>query len=75
MTKTKFQEIDPILLPWAERHTLYVSTEYKDEEVRSISVVNEFADVYMIYVTVKTNKRHYRGQVSTFDMILLNVET
>lgn len=55
MIKTKYKEIDQVLLPWAARHTLYVNTEYKDEEVRSILVVNEFADVYMIYVIPKTD--------------------
>jgi hypothetical protein len=55
MINTKYQEIDPILYPWAEKNKLYVCTEYKDEEVRSISVVNEVADVFMIYVNAKSN--------------------
>ena len=33
---------------------MYVSKKYKDEEVRSIQIVNKFADVYMMFVTPAT---------------------
>jgi hypothetical protein len=55
MTKITCQEIDSILLPWAKEQVLYVMTEYKDEEVRSITVVNDFGDEFQIYLAPDTD--------------------
>lgn len=55
MTRITYQEIDSILLPWAKEQVLYVMTEYKDEEVRSISVVNDFGDEFQIYLAPDTD--------------------
>ena len=46
-----YQQIDVILFPWAKAHLLNVMTEYKDEEVRSITVVDDFANEFQIYLS------------------------
>lgn len=45
-----YAAIDPILLPWAARHKLHVMMEYKEDEVRSISIVDDAGDVYDLFV-------------------------
>ncbi|MDA8412196.1 MAG: hypothetical protein M0023_00210 [Desulfobacteraceae bacterium] len=48
MNEITYKDIDLILLPWAETHKLYVMTRYKDEEVRSMTVVDSCCDQYGI---------------------------
>jgi len=50
MNEITYQDIDPILLPWANKHYFHVFTECKDEEVRSIIVIDRWGDQYGIYV-------------------------
>jgi len=42
--------IDPILQRWARRHGLSISTEYKDEEVRSVELTDQTGRRYQIWV-------------------------
>jgi len=48
----RFRTVDEVLLPWARSHGLYVSTEYKDEEVRSIAIVDDSGSEYQMWLTL-----------------------
>ena len=45
----RYSDIDPILLPWAATHFLHVQTRHRDEEIRSMAVVDDAADTYQLY--------------------------
>lgn len=49
MNEITFKDIDPILLPWAKKNNFKVFTECKDEEIRSMIVVDKWGDEYGIY--------------------------
>jgi len=51
MKEITFKDIDPILLPWAKKHNFHIFTECKDEEIRSMIVVDTWGDQYGIYAT------------------------
>jgi len=44
-----YELIDPIISRWAQKHTLYIFTSYKDEEVRSIDVVSAKGERFQIW--------------------------
>jgi hypothetical protein len=78
MNEITYKDIDQILLPWAERHKLHIFTEYKDEEIRSLIVVDQWGDQYGIYaipdgengnktVAVGANLDSRGGKKHTFD--------
>ena len=48
----RYSQIDPILVPWAKTHGLFVATQFKDEEVRSIQIVDDAGDSYGMWVDV-----------------------
>src|SRR5687767_10423758 len=45
-----FSEIDSVLVPWASRRQMQISTQYKDEEVRSMLLVDDQGDTYQLWV-------------------------
>jgi hypothetical protein len=49
MKNITYKDIDPILLPWAAKNNFQVFTECKDEEIRSIIVVDKCGNEYGIY--------------------------
>lgn len=73
MTKITYQEIDAILLPWSRKQDLYVMTAYKDEEVRSIIVVNHFGDEFQIYLAPDTDHEETKVIVGA-DLLRLGAE-
>lgn len=42
--------IDAILTEWAARHGLHVQTRYRDEEVRSVDVVDDQGARYQVWL-------------------------
>jgi hypothetical protein len=42
--------IDPTINSWAKRHGLVITTEFKDSQVRSASLVNPKGDTFQIWV-------------------------
>jgi hypothetical protein len=46
----KYEDLDPILDPWAKAHGLMISTKYRDEEVRSACIVDDTGNVFSIGV-------------------------
>ena len=55
MFKMNYAEIDKVLTPWSKRHGLHVFTKYRDEEVRSIDVVDDAGDRYQIWISESAN--------------------
>jgi hypothetical protein len=45
-----FSEIDSVLVPWASRRQMQIFTQYKDEEVRSMLLVDDQGDTYQLWV-------------------------
>jgi len=60
-----YSEVDKTLQPWLTRHGLHVFTRYRDEEVRSIHVVDDAGARYQIWIS-DTND-HGRVRVSAWD--------
>ncbi|MDQ3042190.1 MAG: hypothetical protein M3R11_07390 [Acidobacteriota bacterium] len=51
-----YEEIDKILLPWLKKYGLHVFTKYRDDEVRSMNVVDDVGDIYRITISpIDTN--------------------
>jgi hypothetical protein len=48
----RYDQVDPILTPWAMTHGLFVVTQFKDCEVRSIQIVDDAGDSYQLSVDV-----------------------
>ena len=46
-----YAAVDKILTPWLKRHGLHVFTLYREDEVRSIDVVDDAGDRYQIAVS------------------------
>jgi len=46
----KYEELDPILEPWAKAHGLTICTKYRDEEVRSARIVDDAGNIFGIGV-------------------------
>lgn len=46
----QYSELDTILQPWAAQRRLLVATRYRDEEVRSMSIVDDAGDTYQLCV-------------------------
>ena len=46
----RYSEVDPILVPWAKTHGLFIATQFKNEEVRSIQIVDDVGDSYGLWV-------------------------
>jgi len=44
--KMNYADIDKVLTPWSKRLGLHVITKYRDEEVRSIDVVDDAGGRY-----------------------------
>ena len=47
-----YSQIDPVLSTWAKTHGLFVATRFKDEEVRSVQIVDDAGDSYGLWVDV-----------------------
>ena len=47
-----YKEIDSIIDDWVRRHSLHHYTSAKDEEVRSVHIVDEKARTYQIWIDV-----------------------
>ena len=45
-----YTQIDTVLGPWTKTHGLFVATQFKDEEVRSIQIVDDAGDSYGLWV-------------------------
>ena len=45
-----YKDFDEVLAIWARRHGLYVSTENKDDEVRSIAIVDDAGCEYQLWL-------------------------
>lgn len=50
---TTFAELDPILEDWSRERRIPLSTEYKDEEVRSFQLVDQTGGQYQIWIDVE----------------------
>ena len=46
-----YTQIDPVVVPWAETHGLFVATRFKDDEVRSIQIVDDAGDSYGLWIS------------------------
>lgn len=44
-----YEIIDPKIYPWARKNTLYLYTQYKDDEVRLIHLVSVKGELFGIY--------------------------
>ena len=51
MFKMNYADIDKVLMPWSKRHGLHVFTKHRDEEVRSIDVVDDAGGRYQIWIS------------------------
>ena len=47
----RYSQIDPVLFPWARTHGLHVYTECRDDEIRSIDIVDDAGDSYALGVS------------------------
>jgi hypothetical protein len=45
-----YTDIDPVLFPWSKTHGLHVYTECRDDEIRSIDIVDDIGDSYALGV-------------------------
>ena len=54
-----YSDIDPILLPWAATRSLQVATSFKDEETRTIIVVDDSGDTYYLYAGPNPKDSNY----------------
>ena len=55
-----FQQVDITLLPWARAHGLHVTTLYRDDEVRSIAVVDAVGRECQLFLTEPTPRGDLR---------------
>lgn len=46
----RFAQIDPAISSWVKRHKLNLDTEYRDEEVRSVALVDNKGNRFQIWV-------------------------
>ena len=46
----KYADVDEVLAIWARRHGLHVNTEYRDEEVRSVAIVDDAGCEYQLWL-------------------------
>jgi hypothetical protein len=44
----RYSQIDPVLFPWAKTHGLHVYTKCRDDEIRSIEIVDDTGDCYAL---------------------------
>lgn len=51
MNKKPFEKIDPLLESWAHEKGLIVTKNYKDFEVRHISIIDNEGDKYELFLT------------------------
>jgi hypothetical protein len=45
-----YLQIDPVLFPWAKIHGLHIYTTCRDDEIRSIDIVDDVGDSYSLGV-------------------------
>jgi hypothetical protein len=45
-----YSQIDAVLVPWAKTRGLFVATEFKDVDVRSIHIVDDAGDSYGLWI-------------------------
>lgn len=50
MSQMSYELVDPIILKWAQKHTLHIYTQYKDEEVRSVDVTSTRGERFQIWI-------------------------
>jgi len=55
--KRRISKIDAILSSWAKRTNTSIQTNYKDENVRSFSLVDDAGNSYQIWVNILSRKR------------------
>ena len=46
----RYSQIDTVLMPWARTRGLHVYTECRDDEIRSIDIVDDIGDSYSLGV-------------------------
>jgi hypothetical protein len=46
-----YSQIDPVLFPWAKTRGLLVATQFKDEEIRSVQIVDDAGDSYGLWIS------------------------
>jgi hypothetical protein len=46
----KYEDLDPILEPWAKSHGLTIFTRYRDDEVRMADIVDDVGNIFGIAV-------------------------
>ena len=49
----QYLKIDTVLMPWAKKNKLTVSTKYRDDDVRSITLNKEQSKRYQIWIEVE----------------------
>lgn len=52
-----YASIDSIILPWAKKHGLTVSSRYQDCDVRSIKIVDRAGKRYQIWIDEPQGER------------------
>ena len=52
-----FSPVDAAILSWATRHGLHLYTEYRDEEVRAVEIIDASGARYQIWVEDLSNGR------------------
>jgi predicted SAM-dependent methyltransferase len=79
--KMKYADIDKVLTPWSKRHGLHVFTKYRDEEVRSIDVVDDAGGRYQIWISeaensgrAKVSAWNYKDKKKTVESSFLDLE-
>lgn len=45
-----YETIDSIIYPWAQKHSLHIDTNYKDDEVRSIEIIRSEGRRFQIWI-------------------------
>jgi hypothetical protein len=80
-----YADVDKILLPWLKRYGLHVFTMHREDEVRSIDVVDDAGDRYqiaisppdafeMIQVIAANNKSRRKRKSQEYECTLSDLE-
>ena len=80
-----YADVDKILLPWLKRYGLHVFTMHREDEVRSIYVVDDAGDSYQIWLSppdecqrvrvfVGNNKRRRKKKSQEYETSLSDLE-
>ncbi|MDQ6789029.1 MAG: hypothetical protein M3033_19675 [Acidobacteriota bacterium] len=73
--------VDKVLTPWLKRYGLHVFTMCRDDEVRSIDVVDDVGDRYQIFISKPDGKGrvgvsvwNYKKQTKSFESQVSGLE-